>query len=55
MRYWWVYQNQTFRHEIAGGYPTFKPGNMRLWLPTNAINGEAAPRRYILWPPGITD
>lgn len=20
MRYWWVNQNQTFRHEIAGGY-----------------------------------
>jgi hypothetical protein len=20
MRYWWVNQNQTFRHELAGGY-----------------------------------
>jgi hypothetical protein len=31
---------------------TFEPGNMRLGLPTNAINGAVAPRRYILSPPG---
>ena len=25
MRYWWVNQNQTFRHELAGGY-LWSPG-----------------------------
>jgi len=29
MRYWWVNQNQTFRHEIAGGY---------LWSPKRNAN-----------------
>jgi hypothetical protein len=30
MRYWWVNQNQTFRHELAGGY---------LWSPKRNANG----------------
>ncbi len=30
MRYWWVNQNQTYRHEIAGGY---------LWSPKRNANG----------------
>jgi putative restriction endonuclease len=30
MRYWWVNQNQTFRHEIGGGY---------LWSPKRNANG----------------
>jgi hypothetical protein len=21
MRFWWVNQNQTYRHEVAGSYP----------------------------------
>lgn len=32
MRYWWVNQNQTFRHEVGGGYlwsPKRKVGNQR--------------------------
>ena len=29
MRYWWVNQNQTYRHEIAGGY---------LWSPKRKAN-----------------
>jgi glycerol kinase len=31
VRYWWVNQNQTYRHEIAGGY---------LWSPKRKSNGE---------------
>ncbi len=31
MRYWWVNQNQTYRHEIGGGY---------LWSPKRKSNGE---------------
>ncbi len=31
MRYWWVNQNQTYRHEIAGGY---------LWSPKRKSNGQ---------------
>jgi putative restriction endonuclease len=34
MRYWWVNQNQTFRHEIAGGY---------LWSPKRKANGARNP------------
>jgi putative restriction endonuclease len=34
MRYWWVNQNQTFRHEIAGGY---------LWSPKRNANGARNP------------
>jgi putative restriction endonuclease len=34
MRYWWVNQNQTFRHEIAGGY---------LWSPKCNANGGRNP------------
>ena len=30
MRYWWVNQNQPFRHELAGGYP---------WSPKRNANG----------------
>jgi hypothetical protein len=30
MRYWWVNQNQTYRHEVAGGY---------LWSPKRNANG----------------
>ncbi|WP_146907126.1 HNH endonuclease [Arenimonas daejeonensis] len=31
MRYWWVNQNQTYRHEVAGGY---------LWSPKRNANGH---------------
>lgn len=31
MRYWWVNQNQTYRHEIGGGY---------LWSPKRKSNGH---------------
>lgn len=34
MRYWWVNQNQTYRHEVAGGY---------LWSPKRKANGAANP------------
>lgn len=34
MRYWWVNQNQTFAHEIAGGY---------LWSPRRKANGSRNP------------
>jgi len=34
MRYWWVNQNQTFQHEIAGGY---------LWSPQRNANGARNP------------
>lgn len=34
MRYWWVNQNQTFRHEIDGGY---------LWSPKRNANGARNP------------
>ena len=34
MRYWWVNQNQTFRHEISGGY---------LWSPKRNANGARNP------------
>lgn len=34
MRYWWVNQNQTFRHEIGGGY---------LWSPQRRKNGTRNP------------
>ena len=34
MRYWWVNQNQTFRHELAGGY---------LWSPKRNANGARNP------------
>jgi hypothetical protein len=34
MRYWWVNQNQTFRHEIVGGY---------LWSPKRNANGARNP------------
>jgi HNH endonuclease len=34
MRYWWVNQNQTFRHELAGGY---------LWSPKRNANGGRNP------------
>ena len=34
MRYWWVNQNQTFRHEIRGGY---------LWSPKVNANGARNP------------
>ena len=34
MRYWWVNQNQTFRHEFAGGY---------LWSPKRKKNGGQNP------------
>jgi putative restriction endonuclease len=34
MRYWWVNQNQTFRHEVAGGY---------LWSPKRNANGARNP------------
>ena len=34
MRYWWVNQNQTFRHEIAGGY---------LWSPKRNANSARNP------------
>jgi len=34
MRYWWVNQNQTYRHEIGGGY---------LWSPKRNANGARNP------------
>jgi putative restriction endonuclease len=34
MRYWWVNQNQTYRHEISGGY---------LWSPKRNANGARNP------------
>jgi hypothetical protein len=34
MRHWWVNQNQTFRHELAGGY---------LWSPKRNKNGARNP------------
>ena len=34
MRYWWVNQNQTYRHEAAGGY---------LWSPKRNANGARNP------------
>jgi hypothetical protein len=34
MRYWWVHQNQTFRHEIGDGY---------LWSPKRNANGARNP------------
>ena len=34
MRYWWVNQNQTFRHELEGGY---------LWSPKRNANGARNP------------
>ena len=34
MRYWWVNQNQTYRHEVAGGY---------LWSPKRKSNGGINP------------
>lgn len=34
MRYWWVNQNQTFRHEFEGGY---------LWSPKRNANGRSNP------------
>jgi hypothetical protein len=34
MRYWWVNQNQTYRHEINGGY---------LWSPKRNANGARNP------------
>jgi putative restriction endonuclease len=34
MRYWWVNQNQTFRHELAGGY---------LWSPKRNAGGGRNP------------
>jgi len=34
MRYWWVNQNQTYRHEVVGGY---------LWSPKRKSNGGINP------------
>ena len=34
MRYWWVNQNQTYRHEVGGGY---------LWSPKRKTNLAANP------------
>lgn len=34
MRYWWVNQNQTYRHEVVGGY---------LWSPKRKSNGAQNP------------
>ncbi len=34
MRFWWVNQNQTYRHEIQGGY---------LWSPKKNANGARNP------------
>lgn len=34
MRYWWVNQNQTYRHEVGGGY---------LWSPKRKANGARNP------------
>jgi len=34
VRYWWVNQNQTYRHEVQGGY---------LWSPKRKANGISNP------------
>src|SRR4029077_15856881 len=34
MRYWWVNQNQTYRHEVEGGY---------LWSPKRSASGARNP------------
>lgn len=34
MRYWWVNQNQTYRHEVSGNY---------LWSPKRKANGDRNP------------
>ena len=34
MRFWWVNQNQTYRHEVRGGY---------LWSPQRKVNGAQNP------------
>lgn len=34
MRFWWVNQNKTFRHEVGGGY---------LWSPKRKANGGINP------------
>ena len=34
MRHWWVNQNQTYRHEVQGGY---------LWSPKRNANGARNP------------
>jgi putative restriction endonuclease len=34
MRFWWVNQNQTYRHEVAGGY---------LWSPKRKKGGRLNP------------
>lgn len=34
MRYWWVNQKQTYRHEVPGGY---------LWSPKRKQNGHRNP------------
>jgi putative restriction endonuclease len=34
LRYWWVNQNQTYRHEVVGGY---------LWSPKRKANGHINP------------
>jgi hypothetical protein len=34
MRHWWVNQNQTYRHEVLGGY---------LWSPKRNVNGARNP------------
>lgn len=34
MRYWWVNQNQTYRHELGGSY---------LWSPKRNANGARNP------------
>jgi hypothetical protein len=34
LRYWWVNQNQTYRHEVSGGY---------LWSPKRKRNGQVNP------------
>ena len=34
MRYWWVNQNPTFRHEVEGGY---------LWSPQSNADGNRNP------------
>jgi putative restriction endonuclease len=34
MRYWWVNQNQTYHHEVRGGY---------LWSPKRSANGARNP------------
>jgi hypothetical protein len=34
LRYWWVNQNQTYRHEVSGGY---------LWSPKRKANGARNP------------